>query len=504
MWKYISGHSLASYFSDESGHCTCEGKLLETRSTTGSYDYVIPYQTTSETGRVCGWACGAFASDVCNAREPCREMLCSDWRRETANALNVPAVVTSPSTSYQTATPLEIRVDLQSGVPTFSITNVIAGLIISSLKFLSVHYGFISWFCVLCALCVYSASAMMLCPVPEPCHCIGNDIIYCAYQRLDGLPYFLDFFEVWDKMNLSDNLIKGIPEDGFDSIRIRNLDLSRNLIGKLQANAFRGIMDLEGLDVSHNQLRSIPRAVFRPLFDLKVLRLRYNRFRGVNADAFVELTSLEELDLSGNELSAVPSSALAPLKSLRKLWLRNNRLKGIAAFAFPEIPLEFLDLGDNAAPMRMDSEALCGLRPSVSHAAPNVKEWSGMHTLLMDHNGISHLDACVVKLIWTLQKIDISGNPLRCDCRLYFLKLWGTRTTFPSAQCAEPYRYAGEYFDHLETHTFNCSQRDVVRNCDSLCHIRPETEDTISGAIQCEVKSLLVLFFIALCVVLEH
>lgn len=318
---------------------------------------------------------------------------------------------------------------------------------------------------------VYHTGSTMLCPVPTPCHCIGDDIIYCAYQRLQGLPYFMDFFEIWDKLNLSDNLISSIPADGFKAVKIRTLDLSRNLISDLDPNTFRAIENLQCLDMSHNKLKMLSEVVFTPLDDLLTLRIRYNRLRVIKPGTFSNLAGVVELDLTGNELSKVPTEALEPMKNLRRLWLRNNRLKAIEPHAFPELPIEVLDLGDNASPMRMSSEALCGLRPSISHKKHSVKEWSGLHTLLMDHNGISHLDACVVKLAWTLQKIDISGNPLRCDCRLYFLKLWGTRTSFPMAQCAEPYRYAGELFDMLGTHAFNCSQRDISDNCENLCYV---------------------------------
>lgn len=309
----------------------------------------------------------------------------------------------------------------------------------------------------------------MLCPTPEPCHCIGNDIIYCAYRTLKMPPYFLEFYEIWQTLNLSDNLLQTLPAESFKGVRVRTIDLTRNLINNIHPTAFVETENIYTLDLSHNHLSHLNKGALAPLTALTTLKLRYNRFRSVNSDAFEDSHQLVELDLSGNSIAAVPSDALRPLTSLKKLWLRNNKLKTIGAFAFPAIPLEVLDLGSNDAPVRMDPQALCSLMPRISHAEPNVKEWSGMQVLRMDHNGLAHLDPCIAKLIWTLQLVDISGNPLRCDCRLYLLQKWGTRTTFPNAQCAAPIQLAGEYVNNLENHKLNCTKKDLYWTCENLC-----------------------------------
>ncbi len=358
----------------------------------------------------------------------------------------------------------------------------------------------------LLTVCIHSTLSNMMCPVPEPCYCIGNDVIYCAYKRLTSLPYFLDFFDVWDQLNLSDNLLHSIPAKGFttppqhNGIKVRTLDLSRNIISKMDVDSFVGIEYLYVLDLSHNQMSNIPKMLLAPLYQLNTLKLRYNRFRGINSDAFQKVPHLIELDLSGNDLTSVPSDALVPLISLKKLWLRNNKLKVIGGFAFPDIPLELLDLGENDSPVRMEAKALCGLRPKISHAEPNVKEWSGIHTLFMDHNGLSHLDPCVTKLLWTLQKVHIGGNPLRCDCRLYLLKVWGIRTTFPNAQCATPIRFASEYVDKLDQHKFNCTRTDTTQRCKDMC---PEPTPSPNMATPAVINAANFLFLISLLVLLS-
>ena len=314
-----------------------------------------------------------------------------------------------------------------------------------------------------------SSDSLMMCPVPLPCHCIGDETIYCAFKRMKDLPYFLEFNAVWNTMNLSDNLLPDLPGNKFVGGRIRHLDLSRNIINKVNIEAFVGLSDLEVLDMSYNYLSEVPGQALSSLVDLRSLLLKYNRFSWVSATTFAGITQLEQLDLSGNDLTAVPTSALRPLGRLKVLKLRNNKIKQIHGYAFEGLPLETLDLGDNESPITLDSRAFCGQEPKVSHEERNVMEWDGMYTLFLDHNGLSFIDPCIAKLVWTLTTFDVSGNPLRCDCRLYMFRNWGTRTKFPRAQCDSPVKFAGEMVDKLDQSRFNCSHREQYARCDNLC-----------------------------------
>ena len=79
----------------------------------------------------------------------------------------------------------------------------------------------------------------------------------------------------------------------------------------------------------------------------------------------------------------------------------------------------------------------------------------GLTSLRLDHNGLTTLNPCVIKVIWSLRRVDISGNPLVCDCQLVDAKNWAAaaataaETVFPGAQCAEPTSLAGQWLDRL-------------------------------------------------------
>ena len=312
------------------------------------------------------------------------------------------------------------------------------------------------------------AAAMTICPTPLPCHCLTDDVVNCAFMRLEALPYFLEFSAVWSEVDLSENFLTTLPDYGLHGIRAASLRLQRNSIAVIGVDAFRGVGDVEVLDLSHNRLAAIVDGrALAPLVALRILRLQYNQLTALAADAFSQLPALAELDLTGNEFRAVPSAAVRGARRIRRLVLRHNRIRRVDAGAFAGTALEHLDLGNNPAPLDVDAAAFCGLEPRVTHAEPEVTDWSGLQTLLLDHNGMSALAGgdCVVRRIWTLTHVDLSGNPLRCDCATFRMLSTvggagsgggggGAKAVFPRAQCATPDYFAGLYLADLRPSSF--------------------------------------------------
>ena len=51
--------------------------------------------------------------------------------------------------------------------------------------------------------------------------------------------------------------------------KLKVLDISRNEVGVLVEDAFRGLAHLEKLDASHNRLAALPPKIFRLFFIIK-------------------------------------------------------------------------------------------------------------------------------------------------------------------------------------------------------------------------------------------
>ena len=47
-----------------------------------------------------------------------------------------------------------------------------------------------------------------------------SKVIYCAFMRLQTLPYFLDFQSVWNELDVSENFIVTLPADGLSTVRV--------------------------------------------------------------------------------------------------------------------------------------------------------------------------------------------------------------------------------------------------------------------------------------------
>ncbi|ELU08359.1 hypothetical protein CAPTEDRAFT_227678 [Capitella teleta] len=319
-------------------------------------------------------------------------------------------------------------------------------------------------------LCFAEAWGICLMTPPCGCHDDPSTRVYCAFKSLQAIPPYGLFPDiVWTELDLSQNFLTTVPRGGLKGVRVEFLNMRHNTIDTLHPDSFAGIRDLVILDLSHNHLVNLPPRFLHPLQELQSLRLKYNQINDITPMAFWGAHHVTELDLTGNELSAVPGKAVRLLSGLKRLILRTNRLKTIDSNSFYHLPLEYLDIGDNGVSVVIDSGAFCGLDPQVENSEPGVTDWIGLNTLRLDHNGLSGIHPCVTKTLWTLNKVDLSGNPLHCTCQLLALRIPGSKTEFPEAQCASPSRLAGQYLDQINVSRTNCGGLYRPTNCEELC-----------------------------------
>jgi Leucine-rich repeat (LRR) protein len=99
------------------------------------------------------------------------------------------------------------------------------------------------------------------------------------------------------------------------------LDLSNQQLKKIPEQTFQQI-NLEELNVSNNQLTGSIQAEIRYLQNLKVLNASNNLMTGVPAE-IGRLPNLQTLDLSNNQLTGLPFE-LGNLKNLKTLNISGN------------------------------------------------------------------------------------------------------------------------------------------------------------------------------------
>lgn len=102
---------------------------------------------------------------------------------------------------------------------------------------------------------------------PKICHCSDRNgvVVQCASRNLDNIPDNLP--EDTTVLVLSFNQIRHIPKDAFSDLhRLRELDLSHNIIESMAVGAFQGISEsLRAVDLSRNHLSSLPKDTFTKL-----------------------------------------------------------------------------------------------------------------------------------------------------------------------------------------------------------------------------------------------
>ena len=117
-------------------------------------------------------------------------------------------------------------------------------------------------------------------------------------------------------------------------------------------------------------------------------------------------------------------------------------------------------------------DRFCGLEPRALSRSPGVTDWTGLQQVRLDHNGLTQPQLCSLMAVWTLVDVDLSGNPLRCDCQLLgtLRRLAdiavGLRVE-PSTQCASPDSLAGQTVaDTLRHWQPTCADDASVGDCD--------------------------------------
>ncbi|OAD57813.1 Leucine-rich repeat neuronal protein 2 [Eufriesea mexicana] len=173
----------------------------------------------------------------------------------------------------------------------------------------------------------------------------------------------------------------------FPKLEIRKLILQKNKITKIDATAFKQLINLTELDLSHNQLtgenlqphvfegKFSPEA-YEPLEKLVVLNLAHNVLHTLHQDIFEHMTSLKVLNLSGNLFSKIDSRtsiALSSLPDLEELDLSYCGLKTLPDIQFySSRVLKKLNLSGN----------------QFATAPTALKEATTLEILYMDENPI--------------------------------------------------------------------------------------------------------------------
>lgn len=273
-----------------------------------------------------------------------------------------------------------------------------------------------------------------------------------------------------EQLLLNKNAIKQLNSGIFNLPELKSLDLSDNLLEKLQPDLFKTTTKLENLYLANNKLSITSQLNFSYLVNLRSINLD-NNFVGPD----IELRSLfngtglglpytiQAISINGINLTDIPYDFFEPIKNtLKELSVSNNSLTKF--FKLPT-SLEYLDISNNPIKklnisdfpiyeplvylrvLKMNNLEIEEVPKNIFSCLilyelqlannKNLKEFSNLtfgRQVLYDSydflvknitfrgSNLSSLDESLSVLFQRVERLDLQNNPWNCDCRLAWVR----------------------------------------------------------------------------------
>ncbi|KAG5201059.1 hypothetical protein JEQ12_005593 [Ovis aries] len=284
-----------------------------------------------------------------------------------------------------------------------------------------------------------------------------------------------------------------IRTDTFKHLRhLEILQLSKNLVRKIEVGAFNGLPSLNTLELFDNRLTTVPTQAFEYLSKLRELWLRNNPIESIPSYAFNRVPSLRRLDLGElKRLEYISEAAFEGLVNLRYLNLGMCNLKDIPNLT-ALVRLEELELSGNRLDLiRPGSfQGLTSLRKLwLMHAQVATIERNAfddlksLEELNLSHNNLMSLPHDLFTPLHRLERVHLNHNPWHCNCDVLWLSWW-LKETVPSnttccARCHAPAGLKGRYIGELDQSHFTCYAPVIVE---------PPTDLNVTEGMAAELK----------------
>lgn len=316
-------------------------------------------------------------------------------------------------------------------------------------------------------------------------------------------------WQLYDKNTFTFLFIGNVRTDVITKCRIprnvQKLVITFNNVHKIAPGAFEDMVLLEELRLNNNLLSSIGRHTFKGLQYLSYLSLANNRLKGINRSGFKQLINLRYLDLRENYLREIDIKSIFEIRHLVFLEVSNNKLSEGNIYrtsspriggpevkvygrrnGFIKIPLWFCQLShaENHVDLSENNITFDAVIGQIKDMQSVVSEAHGGFrkvTLNLSRNAISSLNFSlpanqlhtlfsVIKMI----KMDLSDNPIVCDCHSYVLYNYLSSVTkdihasaFSTWKCAEPKNLLGIPILKIPKHDFLCPV--TIEDCPNSC-----------------------------------
>lgn len=131
------------------------------------------------------------------------------------------------------------------------------------------------------------------------------------------------------EIDVSNNFISVIEEEAFDNITtLEIVKLNYNQIKELNPNWFSNSPNVFKLTIIYNELTKIPSNAFQHLSKQRPLKLRIsaNLIKDIEEDAFINVGDIEILRMNGNKIRKLPETLFVN-RTVKNLQVNTNNLR---------------------------------------------------------------------------------------------------------------------------------------------------------------------------------
>ncbi|KAL0859010.1 hypothetical protein ABMA27_010865 [Loxostege sticticalis] len=261
------------------------------------------------------------------------------------------------------------------------------------------------------------------------------DLSYNMIQKLDG-SHIGDMTKL-GFCNVSHNQIGEIPRGMFArNTVLKVIHLDNNKLKKLDTNSFRGMRFLRRLFLSDNQISDIGRGTFSAVTRIGTVDLARNRITKVDYQMFQQVKYAELINLAENNITVIEAQAFTDLY-LAVVNISHNALSKIEANAFQNCNnMTLLDLSHNNLeeinPKAFDENSYAAeLQVSYNNFTDfgqiPIHNMTGIRVLNASYNNIQRIPRNAFPKLYELHTVDVSHNQLTEIFNAVFQNLFSLR-----------------------------------------------------------------------------
>lgn len=191
------------------------------------------------------------------------------------------------------------------------------------------------------------------------CQCTwkdGKKTAYCKSISLREVP--TDLSSEVQVIDLFNNSINHLRKDNFLDVNLQNLHkifMKNCQIQSIHPNAFKGLAVLIELDLSNNLITKLEAGIFNDLEKFRILILNNNAIKVLPQYIFSDLPFLFRVEIKNNNLKVIEPNAFKNVSSLATIYMDYNNLSVLSKDTFKNLP-KLIDLSLSSNPWNCSCE----------------------------------------------------------------------------------------------------------------------------------------------------